>query len=141
MGKPERGGPERHSQQAEFYIPNDRSGPFQLLLCCLSLWPPWLSRALPGLAHTSLRPFSNCLRLSSAVLGTGFDLEGPISLASSHLLPAPCLWLPTADFWRSPRCGLLGLRLLCPAIDQVAGCGKPVGQGSRGQAVVALLLV
>jgi hypothetical protein len=51
---------------------------------------------------------------------------------------APCLLLPTACFL---CCGPLGLRPLCSAVDKVASCGKPMGQGSGGQAVVALFLV
>lgn len=123
------------------FCPSDPSGHFQLLLsspASLSLWLLWLSRASPGLA---LVPLSNCLRLSSAVLEPGFDLDVPISPAPFLLLPAFCLWLPAVllccSLERGPQC----LRPVGLAVDQVAGCGKSMGQSSRGQAVVALLLV
>lgn len=135
---------ERPSQQARLSVPNDPSDHFRLLLCCLasrSLWPPWLGRGPPGLAHPCLGPLSTGVQLSPAIPSTGFDPDVPISLDPFLQLPASCLWLPAADLPCRPRRGPLGLRPLCPAVDKVAGCGEPVGQGSGGQAVVALFLV
>lgn len=102
MGKPARHG----ADGSEFSVPHDPSDYFRLLLChpaSLSLWPPWLSGAPPGVAHPLLGPFSHGLRLSPAVPRTGFDLNVPISPAPFLLLPAPCLWLSAAEIWGSPR--------------------------------------
>lgn len=121
--------------------PNGPSSHSKLLLCYwtfLSLWPPWLSGASSGRALACL---GSCLRLAPDVPGTGLDLSVPISPARSLLLPDPCLWPRPALLHCSPRGSPLGLRPLCWAVDQVASCGKPVGRGFWGQAVVAWLLI
>lgn len=78
---------------------NKPSGHFQLLLsypASLRLGFLWLSRASPGWALVLL---GNCLRLSSAVLVAGFDVDVPISPAPLLLLLlALCLWLPAVLF-------------------------------------------
>src|SRR3712207_8485243 len=58
---------------SEFSAPDDPSGLSLLLLCCLAslgLWPPWLSRAPPGLAladRKSTRLNSSHANISYAV--------------------------------------------------------------------------